>query len=192
MEVFPGIVTEKYPATVFRHSEGRLEILNLGLREALGLGQQEWGHILAGGWRSLVPEEFHPEVEKLLRITESENYTVVEFPVRFRETMIWLRIDAAVVTEETDGTAGSKVIGLAQDVSRQRQSFLDTDVTETDHALKEENPYWELCHDLSGPLTSIIVQCDLLLEGDCSPSMRQKLKVIFSEALRLQQRLRTV
>ena len=196
MEVFPVTATEQYPATVFRYAEGRLEILHPGLREKLGLTQQEWNQILAGGWRGLVPEEFHPEVEKLFRIAAAESYTLAEFPVRFRETVIWLRIAAAVTTAETaktagtDGTAGSQIVGLARDVSRQRHSSLAMDAAETDLALQPENPYGELCHDLSGPLTSIIVQCDLLLEDDCPPSIRQKLESIFSEALRLQQRLR--
>lgn len=190
-EIFPGTVTDNLAATVFRHFRGRMELLNPELREEIGLGQQEWGRILAGGWRNLVPEEFHPEVGKLLRMAESEKYTIVEFPVRFRETLVWLRIAAAVVPERTEGTEGSKIIGLAQDVTRQRQSPLGLDPAEAGNAPEGETPYWELCHDISGPLTSLIVQCDLLLEGDCSPTVRQKIEAIFSEALRIQQRLRT-
>ncbi len=80
-----------------------------------------WLGISRGGWRSLVPEEYHPEVEKLTLLQLSENYTVVEFPVYWQGTIKWLLVFAAAVALPE---GGRKAVGRAQDVtSEQEGSF---------------------------------------------------------------------
>jgi len=49
----------------------------------------------------------------------------------------------------------------------------------------------DLCHDLSGPLTSILVNCEMLMEDDCPPSVRQRLEGIFTEAMHINHQLRS-
>lgn len=49
----------------------------------------------------------------------------------------------------------------------------------------------QLSHDLSGPLTSILIHCDLLLEDDLSPEARHRVETILSETLRIDERLRS-
>ena len=47
-----------------------------------------------------------------------------------------------------------------------------------------------LSHQISGPLTSILIQCDLLLEEALAPAARQRLEAIRAEALRISHHLR--
>ena len=54
----------------------------------------------------------------------------------------------------------------------------------------EDDALRQLCHEISGPLTSILVHCDLQLESDCTPATRARIEAILSEALRIHQRLR--
>ncbi|MBI4479202.1 MAG: hypothetical protein HY651_04180 [Acidobacteria bacterium] len=164
-----------------------------------------WLGISRGGWRSLVPEEFHSEVEKLTLLPLSESYTVVEFPVYWQDTTMWLLVFAAAVAQPE---GGRKVVGLAQDVTRQREgSFgfsdgaepsLDTNNSESSISPIHppvprpcEESVAELCHDLSGPLTTILVNCEMLMEDECPPPVRQRVEGIFSEAMHINHQLRS-
>ena len=56
------------------------------------------------------------------------------------------------------------------------------------------DPVRKLCHEISGPLTSILVQCDLLLQSS-SPQgskedSRDRIASIQEEALRISRHLR--
>ena len=60
----------------------------------------------------------------------------------------------------------------------------------------QTDPLRKLCHEISGPLTSILVQCDLLLQSstladskDLEDS-RERIASIQEEALRISQHLR--
>ena len=55
---------------------------------------------------------------------------------------------------------------------------------------QQEDPVRQLCHEISGPLTSILVHCDLLLENASAPDARQRLVAIQDEALRISRHLR--
>ena len=67
-------------------------------------------------------------------------------------------------------------------------------ITETtlseERSEQEDDALRQLCHEISGPLTSILVHCDLQLESDCTPATRARIEAILSEALRIHQRLR--
>ena len=62
------------------------------------------------------------------------------------------------------------------------------------------DPLRKLCHEISGPLTSILVQCDLLLQSSPpkdspkdskdSKDSRERIASIQEEALRISQQLR--
>ena len=54
----------------------------------------------------------------------------------------------------------------------------------------QTDPVRKLCHEISGPLTSILVQCDLLLQEPDSNDSRDRIASIQEEALRISQRLR--
>ena len=60
----------------------------------------------------------------------------------------------------------------------------------------QTDPLRKLCHEISGPLTSILVQCDLLLQNpppDASrdwKDSRDRIASIQEEALRISQHLR--
>ena len=53
-----------------------------------------------------------------------------------------------------------------------------------------EDPVRQLCHEISGPLTSILVHCDLLLEHTSAPDSRERLEAIQEEALRVSRYIR--
>ena len=60
----------------------------------------------------------------------------------------------------------------------------------------QTDPLRKLCHEISGPLTSILVQCDVLLQSsppkdakDLEDS-RERIASIQEEALRISQHLR--
>lgn len=56
----------------------------------------------------------------------------------------------------------------------------------------QTDPVRRLCHEISGPLTSILVQCDLLLQSPPPKDSRDRIAAIQEEALRISQRLRAV
>ena len=55
---------------------------------------------------------------------------------------------------------------------------------------QQEDPVRRLCHEISGPLTSILVHCDLLLENASAPDSRERLEAIQEETLRISRCLR--
>jgi hypothetical protein len=52
------------------------------------------------------------------------------------------------------------------------------------------DPLRRLCHEISGPLTSILVQCDLLLQEPLPPGSRERIAALHEEALRISRSLR--
>jgi hypothetical protein len=60
----------------------------------------------------------------------------------------------------------------------------------------QTDPVRKLCHEISGPLTSILVQCDLLLQNSGRTGLkgvddsRERIASIQEEALRISQHLR--
>ena len=177
------------PVVLFQVSSHGLELFNRAWEEYPGLTPESWLEISHGGWRKLIPQEFHAKVRKLGELSVSEGYTVVEFPVYWLRATVWLLI-FAVAVEEPEG--GRKIVGLAQDVTFQREwpqaSFPGT---EEELDAGPADSLAQFCHDMSGPLTSILVNCELLMEGECPPSVRQKVESILSEALHLDQHLRS-
>ncbi|HEY7679610.1 MAG TPA: histidine kinase dimerization/phospho-acceptor domain-containing protein [Terriglobia bacterium] len=172
------------PALLFQFSSNGLEFLNRSWEDYPGLTPNRWLGILRGGWRSLVPEEYHSEVQKL---SLEAGYTVVQFPVYWQETTLWLLVFAAAV-EEPDG--GRKIVGSVQDITLQREWACAPATAERECEEPTAGAIQNLCHDLSGPLTSILVNCELLLEGECPPAVRSKLESIFSEAIQIDRLLR--
>jgi hypothetical protein len=61
----------------------------------------------------------------------------------------------------------------------------------------QTDPVRKLCHEISGPLTSILVQCDLLLQNSLPKDSkdledsRDRIASIREEALRISRHLRT-
>jgi hypothetical protein len=201
--MLPGQSQSSMPVLLFQINSRGLQLLNCNWEDLPGLTPNRWLGISLGGWRSLVPEEYHAEVEKLTVLPLSETYTVVEFPVYWQDTTIWLLVFAAAVAQPE---GGRKVVGLVQDVTRERErsyslsrtsapeyeprSSYATELPGTDATSPAESVA-DLCHDLSGPLTSILVNCEMLMEDDCPPPVRQKLEGIFSEAMHINQHLRS-
>ena len=186
----PANINAVVPVVLFQVSRHGLELLNRAWEEYPGLTPGRWQMIARGGWRSIVPEEFHPEVQKLALLSLPESYVVVEFPVYWQGMTVWLMVFAATV-QEPDG--GTKIVGLAQDVTADREWCSSTAPSAEAVApapLESPNPLRELCHDMSGPLTSILVNCEILLESDCPPPVREKAETIFTEALHMDQVLR--
>ena len=62
--------------------------------------------------------------------------------------------------------------------------------TEQDSPQPEDSPQGELRHEISGPLTSILIHCELLLERECPPDIRERVETILAEAFRIHQSLR--
>jgi len=60
----------------------------------------------------------------------------------------------------------------------------------------QTNPVRKLCHEISGPLTSILVQCDLLLQSSPAKGSkdledsRERIASIQEEAMRISRHLR--
>ena len=197
--------TQSEMAVIFFQITSRgMQLLNRSWEDLPGLTPNRWLGISRGGWRSLVPEEFHSEVEKLTLLPLSESYTVVEFPVYWQDATKWLLVFAAAVSQPE---GGRKIVGLVQDVTREREwSFAQSSAAEQVLEKKEsgatispihpkatasaEESVEDLCHDLSGPLTSILVNCEMLMEDDCPPPVRQRLEGIFSEAMHINHHLR--
>ncbi|HWP84856.1 MAG TPA: histidine kinase dimerization/phospho-acceptor domain-containing protein [Terriglobia bacterium] len=196
-----------YPApparlVLFELTNRGMQLLNCRWDDLPALGPQQWDQISRGGWRNLVPEEYHPEVEKLLQVPSSGRHAVVEFPVYWQETTRWIQVFATALPQPE---GGGKIVGLALDVTGEREhggasrQGMEWEPAESASDAFQPRPVAPLaedaadamCHDLSGPLTSILVNCEMLLEGDCPPPARQKLERIFSSALGMSQLLRS-
>jgi hypothetical protein len=203
--MFPSQFQSSLPVFLFQITGRGLQLLNCQWQDLRGLTPNRWLGISLGGWRSLIPQEYHSEVEKLSVLPLSESYTVVEFPVYWQDNTIWLLVFAAAVD---DPESGRKIVGLVQDVTPERErSFALSGLSgqgqeyesrppQMDSANDSEVPapaesIAELCHDLSGPVTSILVNCEMLMEDDCPPPVRQKLEGILSEAMHINQHLRS-
>jgi hypothetical protein len=176
---------ETTPVIVFQFSD-RLELLHKQAPAYPGLTPAKLSKILHGGWQKLVPEEFHAVVQKLATLSESQGDITVEFPVYWMESTVWLRIIAAAVASQN---GKRRVVGLVQDVTFQRQSAPDPEPAADEPVAKMTDPWRRLRHDVNSCLTSVLMNCDLLLETDCSPMPRDRIKVILSEALRIDQLL---
>ena len=192
---YSGPILASVPVTFFEYCAGHLEIRNGEGEDFLGLSPAQWLEITRTGWKKLVPEEFHSEVRRLANLPVSESYRAMEFPVSWGQATLWLRFLAAAVPE--DG-GKKKIGGVVQDVTRQRQMPFEAEnlvVGERDEGGSEEEKeeaWQELRHKLSAPLTSILLHCDLLLESECAPDTRQRLETILSEAIRIDQYLRSM
>ena len=201
--MFPSKLQPSLPVFLFQITSKGLQLLNCQWEDLRGLTPNRWLGISLGGWRSLVPQEYHPEVGKLSVLPLSDSYTVVEFPVYWQDSTVWLLVFAAAVD---DPDTGRKVVGLVQDVSQERErSFAlagmptqgqeyESRPSEPDAAAGSDAPpesIADLCHDLSGPVTSILMNCEMLMEDDCPPPVRQKLEGIFSEAMNINHHLRS-
>jgi hypothetical protein len=177
---------EGLPAIIFQFSSDRLELLHKEATGYPGLTPAKLSKILRSEWRRLVPEEFHAVVRKLGTLSESESDTTVEFPVYWMGNTVWLRIIAAAVPAKK---GKRKIIGLAQDVTSQRQSAPEADLASEEAPEKADNAWRKLRHDINGSLTSVLMNCELLLESGCSPIPRRRIEAIFSEALQIEQLL---
>lgn len=51
------------------------------------------------------------------------------------------------------------------------------------------SPAGKLGHDISGPVTSILINCELLLEEECPEPVRRRAEIILAEAMRINQLL---
>jgi PAS domain S-box-containing protein len=182
----PDAALESLPAVVFQFSAGRLHLLNRELAAFPGLSASRMQKIIRGEWSSIVPEEFHPVVRKLAALKKSPGHTTVEFPSYWMGHTVWLRVFAASAPQEKEKR---NIIGLVQDVTSQRLGSGDAENT-IEAAHEEEDHHWrKLRHDVNGSLTSILMNCELLLEKDWLPLLRKKIESILSEALRIDQLL---
>jgi hypothetical protein len=177
------------PILLFQFSSRGLELLNRKWEDYPTLSPNLWLGISRGGWRSLVPEEYHSEVEKLAQLSHGDGYAVIEFPVYWQENMLWLLMFAAAV-EEPGGER--KIVGFVQDTSGQQQEMLFAQASPLGITNRERpgRSLQDLCHDISGPLTTILVNCELLMDGDCPSPARQRIETILSEAMHIDQHLR--
>jgi hypothetical protein len=55
---------------------------------------------------------------------------------------------------------------------------------------RQADPLRQLCHEISGPLTSILVQCDMLLQNPPPQDAPDRITSIQEEALRISRSLR--
>ena len=177
------------PVLLFQLSSHGLEFLNRSWEDYPGLTPNKWLGIFRGGWRSLVQEEYHSEVLKLSQLSLGAGYTVTQFPVYWQEATLWLLVFAAAVEEPGEGR---KIVGSVQDVTHQRERIHAAVRTKKEHEEQPPGPIQDLCHDISGPLTSILLNCELLMEGECPASLRNKVQPIFSEAMQIQHHLRSL
>jgi len=70
-------------------------------------------------------------------------------------------------------------------VTAQRLSAAEPDgLSEPSH--EEEAPAWrKLRHNINGSLTSILMNCELLLDNAWQPTLRRKIESILAEAVRI-------
>ena len=182
MSRLPEPILENAPVVAFQFCSGRLEFLHSPLEPSTVLDSANWKEIANGGWKSLVPAEYHPEVMRLLNLPESESYATAEFPVYWAGRALWLRVHAAATRNET---GSNQIVGLAQDITPLRLA-----PSEEDFSQPEDSAQRELRHEISGPLTSILIHCELLLEGNCAPGIHERVETILAEAFRIHGLLR--
>ena len=176
------------PTLLFQFSSHGLELLNRKWEDYPGLSPHLWLGINRGGWRSLVPEEYHSQVERLAELSLADGYTVTEFPVCWQQSTVWLLVFGAGV-EEPD--RGRKIVGLVQDTTQQQDCLLaEAPPLGVSDRERPERSLRDLCHDISGPLTSILVNCELLLDGECPSPVREKIETILSEVMQIDRHLR--
>ena len=186
MTTVPAPALETLPAIVFQYASSRLDLLNRDLPVYPGLTRAKLARILHGEWQKLVPEEFHPVVRKLASLSDAPGYTTVEFPVYWMGSAAWLRVYAAAASER-----GGKrtIIGLVQDVTFERHLPVENESTPEATPEGEEEPFRKLRHDISGSLTSILMNCELLLDKTSDPATKKRITTILSETLRVDQYL---
>ena len=184
MARLPEPTLENAPAVAFQFCSGYLELLHSRLEPGPVLDSANWKEIAKGGWKNLVPAEYHTEVLRLLSLPESESYATAEFPVYWAGRALWLRVHAAATRNET---GSHQIMGLAQDITPLRLA----PSPEEDFSLAEDSAQRELRHEISGPLTSILIHCELLLERDCAPGVHERVETILAEAFRIHQLLRS-
>jgi signal transduction histidine kinase len=66
----------------------------------------------------------------------------------------------------------------------------DRDAGRNHRSDRDKDPVRQLCHEISGPLTSILVQCDMLLQTPPPPDSPDRIASIQEEALRISRSLR--
>ncbi len=186
MTTIPAPALETLPAIIFQFSSSRLELLNRDVPVYPGLTRAKLSRILRGEWQKLVPEEFHPVVRKLASLSDTPGYTTVEFPVYWMGSAAWLRVYAAAVSEQ-----GGKrtIIGLVQDVTFERHLPVENESPSETAPEGEEEPFRKLRHDISGSLTAILMNCEMLLDKAADPAMKKRITTILSETLRVDQYL---
>ena len=54
----------------------------------------------------------------------------------------------------------------------------------------ENTPLRRLSHDISGPLTSILLNCEMLLDEECSTEARRRAQTILAEAMKINSLMR--
>ena len=189
MTTVPAPALEALPAIIFQFSSSRLELLNREIPVYPGLTRAKLSRILRGEWQKLVPEEFHPVVRKLASLSDTPGYTIVEFPVYWMGSAAWLRVYAAAASEQ-----GGKrtIIGLVQDVTFERHLPVENESSAEAAPETEEEPFRKLRHDISGSLTSILMNCEMLLDKTTDPAMKKRITTILSETLRVDQYLQQV
>ena len=172
------------PAIVFQFSSNKVTLLNKDLAIYPGLTPAKLTKVVRGDWRKLVPEEFHPVVLKLGALLKKESHTTVEFPVYWMGNTVWLRVFATSVQQPR---GHKKIFGLVQDVTIQRQSGSEPDIF-PDHLHEEDEFVWrKLRHDVNSSLTSIFMNCELLLDNSFDAGPRQRVGAVLAEALRIDQ-----
>ena len=58
------------------------------------------------------------------------------------------------------------------------------------HVAEVDEQIAKLIHDIRGPLTTILINCELVLEQDCSADIRAKTESTLAAAMRINQNLR--
>ncbi|MBI2815484.1 MAG: hypothetical protein HYX72_00945 [Acidobacteria bacterium] len=185
MTAISGSTLETLSALVFQFSGSRLEFVSREM--PAGITGPKLSKIVRGEWQRIIPEEFHPVVRKLALLPKSQGHATVEFPVYWMGNTIWLRVFAASEPQQKGKT---KVVGLAQNVTLERQTSLDTDSPHDATAEQDHEHFRKLRHDINGALTTIVMNCELLLDENCAPDVRRRIGSILAEALRMDQFLR--
>ena len=54
----------------------------------------------------------------------------------------------------------------------------------------DQSPLGKLSHDISGPLTSILLNCEMLLEEDLSLEAQRRAQTILAEAMKINSLMR--
>ena len=171
------------PAVVlFRLNDDRVELFGREVFPGLTAAQAQ--ALVDGGWRSLVPREFHAEALRLAGTRGGGDCRSAQFPVLWQGEHLWVRILAAAIPEPDGKTS---VFGVVSEVISLRGP---SSGPSQGRAPGMPDPRSELRHEISGPLTSIIMQCDMLLEAGCSSSVRAALESILAEAIRVDRLLR--